>query len=409
MNKIIYLILSMYLLWSCAGQSAHDHSGHEHAEETHAEHEHDSHSQHEEHHDHKTAGHREPHDEHEGHGEHDEKTPALDESQLGLSVLTMQDFTEIVSVSGEIVAAQGDEAGITAVHGGLVVFSGTQLFPGKQLRSGDVLMTISGKELIHDNIELGYAQAYAKFENAKSDFERALELNKDKIVSDNDFLDIKAEYEKAKKDYELIKKHYSEGGQKVVAPMNAYVKDVLVKQGEYVAAGQTLVSLTKNKRLVLRADVPLRHYQKLHSIRSANFTTPYDGRTYSTGDLNGKLISYGKSAEANSLFAPIYFEINNVGNLMAGAYVEIFLKTDPQPNSIAVPKSALLEEAGRHYVFIKHEGQFEKQFVEIDCFDGMNYHVASGLKAGDVVATKNPYQIKLSMMTSSLPAHSHNH
>ena len=68
-----------------------------------------------------------------------------------------------------------------------------------------------------------------------------------------------------------------------------------------------------------------------------------------------------------------------------------------------------MEESGRNYVYIEDQDGFEKRYVSIDCFDGSNYHIVDGLQFGEHVVTKNPYQIKLSSLSSSLPAHSHSH
>lgn len=86
----------------------------------------------------------------------------------------------------------------------------------------------------------------------------------------------------------------------VTAPLGGYIKNCLVKEGDYVSVGQPLVSITQNRRLFLRADVSEKYYGYLHSIQSANFKTPYDNKVYELGELKGRLLSYGKASGGTS-------------------------------------------------------------------------------------------------------------
>lgn len=388
------LLVAAYMFWGTACSHSHDSEehNHDHDDELAQEHIHSEGDDHEHDHDHENEPHAHEHDE-----------------TYGVIEIRPQDFQEVIHTSGKIMPAQGDEITLTATHDGAVVFGSKALFPGETVRAGEKLVTISGKGLIHDNIETTFMDAKAAYETAKANYERAELLNEDKITSDKELAEIKMLFEKAKNNYDAIRQNYSAGGQNVTASTNGYIKEILVSEGQFVNTGQPLLKLTKNKRLVIQADVPQRYFSMLSKIQSANFITPYDQKLHKSEEINGRLISYGKSTGDNSLFTPIYFEVDNVGNLMAGSFVEIYLKTVTIPNAIVVPKSALLEEAGRYYVYAEGEENFEKHYLTIDCNDGEYYHITEGLDIGDHVATKNPYLIKLASMSNALPAHSHQH
>lgn len=401
MKKIIipfFIVSCLFFGTSCTNN--HDSQEHDHKDEltqVHTDTEGDDHG-----HDHENDdNHNHQEEAHEAEQEHDET--------YGVIEIRPQDFQEVIHTSGKIMPAQGDEITLTATHDGAVVFGSKALFPGETVSAGEKLVTISGRSLIHDNIETTFLDAKTAYETAKANYERARLLNEDKITSDKNLAEIKMVFEKAKNNYEIIRQNYSAGGQNVTAPTHGFVKEILVTEGQFVNTGQPLIRITKNKRLVVQADVPQRYFSMLSKIQSANFITPYDQKLHKSEELNGRLISYGKSTGDNSLFTPIYFEVDNVGNLMAGSFVEIYLKTVTIPNAIVVPKSALLEEAGRYYVFAEGEENFEKHYLTIDCNDGENYHITGGLELGDHIATKNPYLIKLASMSTSLPAHSHQH
>ena len=70
-------------------------------------------------------------------------------------------------------------------------------------------------------------------------------MNKDKIISDKELLDIKLEYEQANNRFEVIKRNYSGGGQKVSATISGYIKDVFVSEGQFVSTGQPLLKMER--------------------------------------------------------------------------------------------------------------------------------------------------------------------
>ncbi len=249
-----------------------------------------------------------------------------------------------------------------------------------------------------------FQQAKSIYEKAKTDFKRAKELIKNKLISEKEFLEIKVNYENSKAVYENIAQNYSIGGDRITAPITGFIKNVYVNEGQYVEMGQPIASIVKNKRLIIKAEVSQKYFSKLPEIYSANFITPYDNKTYDIEDLNGKLISYGKNTDKTSFYTPVYFEIDNRGNLISGSFIEIFLKANAILNALIVPYAALIEEQGNFYVYVQISGEtFEKREVKLGANDGINVQILSGIKENERVVTKGAYRIKLATMASALP------
>jgi len=326
------------------------------------------------------------------------------------SPLKKQAFSEIIKTSGQILSAPGDEMIVTAKASGIVLFSGNKTVIGSEVNTGTNLFTISAGDLAEGNVDLKYKEAKANFEKSKADYERSRELVKDKLVSEKDYLQTKSIFENAQLTFNTIAKNYSSNGQSVSATMNGFVKNIFVTEGQFVEAGTTLATISKNKKLILQANVSQKYFAKLPSIASSNFKTTDNGMVYSTQELNGKVISYGKSTSANSPFIPITFEIDNTGNLIPGSVVEVYLKSFPIPDALIIPTSSLIEEQGNFFVYVQTEGEsFQKREVKIGASDGINVQLLSGVAEGERVVTKGGYQIKLSTASGTLPAHGHEH
>ena len=134
------------------------------------------------------------------------------------------------------------------------------------------------------------------------------------------------QYETARIAYEAQGKHATASGVAVSSSLSGYIKNRLVSQGEYVSVGQPIVTVTKNRRLQLRADVPMENINLLSQISGANFQMVGSKNVYSTEALHGRVLSYARSVSDGSAFLPITLEFDNVGDLVSGAFAMVWLQ-----------------------------------------------------------------------------------
>lgn len=401
MKKIYLLgVLCTYLLAGCAGTATHEeHDEHDEHEHTHAHEPHDHES--EEGHEH----------EHEAGGAHAGEIifkEALAKA-VGLETVTVEPgpFVDVLKTTGSVLTAQGDESVVVATVPGIVSFGNLPFVDGTPVRKGQTILSLASNTLSDGNYALKIKLAY---ETAKKEYERMQDLVGDKIVSAKDFEQARLNYENARAAYDAVNGKETTKGVAMVSPLTGYLKNLQVKEGDYVAVGQPLATISQNSRLVLRADVSEKYYHFLPMIRSANFRTPYDDELYKLSDLHGRLLSYGKAAGTDSFYVPVTFEFDNKGAVVPGSFVEIYLLTAPMENVLSVPVSALIEEQGIYSVYIRlDEEGYKKQEVTLGANNGSEVQILSGLKAGDRVVTRGAYQIKLSSASNAIPAHSHQH
>ena len=365
----------------------------------HEEHEHDHEMHHEE---------EEAHA-HEAHGAGEVVFKKQDAEAIGLQTQTVQPgvFSEVIKTSGQIQSAQGSETVLVATVPGVVTLGDTRFVDGTAVRKGQSVLSLASNTLSDGDVAIRIKNAY---QTAKREFERMEQLIGDKIVSQKDYEQARLTYENAKVAYDAIQGKQSVRGVAVTAPMNGFLKNILVKEGDYVTVGQPLATISQNNRLLLRADVSEKNYARLPMIRSAHFKTPYDDKVYKLDELDGRLLSYGKSSGNNSFYIPVLFEFDNKGAVIAGSYVEVYLLGKPMEQVLSVPTSALVEEQGLYCVYLRlDEDCYKKQYVTLGADNGEAVQILSGLKTGDEVVTKGAYQIKLASASNAIPAHTHHH
>lgn len=375
---------SMLLLWSC-GTGSHGHPVHE----------------------------EEPsgvHEVHAGEASHSDEIvlPAAKAEAAGVEAepAVPGKFHGVIKTGGQILPAAGDEATVAAPADGIVSLA-SGLYEGTAVKKGQPLFSLLSGNL-QDGNSIGKARV--AYEAAKAEYERASGLVDSKIVSRKDFLKIKENYENARIAYEALRPNADGTGVSVTAPFDGYIKDILVKEGDYVSTGTPMVTVAQDRRLVLKADLSQRYYGLKGGIVSANFRTPYSAQTFSLADLSGRLVSSGRNVTGTSYYIPVTFEFDNRGMVVPGSFAEVWLLTRTRDNVISVPESALTEEQGVNYVYIRIDDDcYRKQAVTLGESDGMRTEVLSGVSAGDNVVVKGAYHVKLASASNVIPAHTHNH
>ena len=434
-----------FLFAACGGRGTHSHENctHDHAEHSHTEHSHEHHDHeahdHEHSHDHDAhaghdhAGHDHDHahegHSHEGHNHdahahegHAHESHGHDHAHgegiaftrvqaeaagLRVEVVEEQPFYGVIKTAGHIQAPTGSEAVVVAASAGVLYYTDASIAEGQAVSQGKTLAGISAKKL-QDGDPL--VKARLAFETAQAEYERALRLVDDKIISAKEFEQIRLRYETAKTTYEGQAQGMTDKGASVTWPMGGYIKQLLVPNGAYVEVGQPIAVVTQTRKLQLRADVAPQYYAQLSKVSAAHFRPSYTDRLYKTADMNGRLVAYGKAAvEGTSHYLPVTIEFDNVGDIIPGAYAEVYLLTVPEEGVVSVPVSALTEEQGLYYVYVQVcEEEFMKREVHPGRRNGERVEILHGIHHGERVVTHGAYQVKLASVTTAIP-HGHSH
>ena len=394
-NRLFAFAAASAMLLSACGHHDHDHE-HDHG------------------HVHIHGGHSHGHEDGDEHDhDHEDGVIVFSEEQaemagLETETLALGSFAEVIRVSGQVSAAQGDEAAIVARTSGIVNYTRDHLSEGSEVRNGEVIARVSAEGIAGGDV---IAQSNLALATAKAAYERAQRLISDSIISQKEFEKAQLEYESAR--LAANAGNGGKGGASVASPLKGFIKQVLVKQGEYVEAGQIIATVTKSCNLQLRAEVPERHFSSLTKIRSANFMMGYDDIARSLDELGGHLVAIGKIADEGSAYIPVTFEFTNTGSVVPGSFADIWLIMQNRENVLTVPVSALSEAQGVFYAFIQHDDDddhFERRELRIGSSDGLRVEVLSGLAEGEKVVIKGVSQVKMAGATGVIPdAHNHSH
>jgi len=334
----------------------------------------------------------------------------LDTSMIKVITLRKQPFAFVLKTGGTIIGDNKDIVVLSSKTAGVVRFRENPLYPGVKVVRGQALFLISGEQLAGENTDLRYRQIKSDLERASANFERAGKLITDRIITEEQFLEAKNEYQKILNEFNELSPSYGDGGNTFRSEANGYISEVFVREGQRVMPGDPLLKILKEGSLILKANVPPVDPEILSSVGEASFRVAYNDRLFNTREMGGQKISYGKSTEGNSFHVPVYFRIDYDPRLIEGTYAEVWLKDRETEDTIVVPNTALMEEFGKMYVYTRDsDGDFVKRYITTGYSDGENTLVTSGLAESESIVASGAYAVKLSQTSSSAPAHNHAH
>ncbi len=316
-------------------------------------------------------------------------------------------FGHVIKTTAQVRSAQADEILVTAKATGIVSMTGSSILEGNGVTNSQGLFTITGSGLADNNSAVRYSEAKNNYEKAKADYDRATVLAEDKIVSEKELLQARNQYENTKSVYDNLRENFNASGQSVTSPMTGFIKKLFVTNGQYVEVGQPLVTVSQNRTLVLRAEVQQKWAPYLETISTATIRNTGEGKTYSLEELNGKVLSFGKSATDDSYLIPVTLQISNNGSFVPGSFVELYLMTVTNSEALTLPNSAIIEEQGNYFLFVQITPElFEKREIKTGATDGIKTEIVQGITADERVVTKGAILIRLAQATGTLDAHS---
>ena len=130
-----------------------------------------------------------------------------------------------------------------------------------------------------------------------------------------------------------------------------------------------------------------------------------------TGKAGGRLVFISPEVDEHNHTIRLLYELPNPeGRFRAGEHLTLFIEGRHAGDAIAIPDSAIVEEAGQPVAFVQVGGEtFAKRELTLGLRDGGLVQVLRGLKEGERVVTRGAMSIRLASTANSLPAHGHVH
>jgi len=246
----------------------------------------------------------------------------------------------------------------------------------------------------------------AEYERTEDEYERKLSLSEDNIVSKAELAQAKSAYDAAKAEYDNLAKYFQNGAFSAISDIDGYIDEVYVSIGDYVEAGQKLACVSHYSRYQVTAKVPSKYASELNHIEDAVFTDAA-GNIFRLRDIDGHLITAGRSVSIENPLIPVTFEVRGKLGAVPGSFVDMRIVTKSADSVLTTDSRAIVEESGNFFVYKQLNPElYQKVQVSIGATDGLRTVINSGLQDGDIIVSKGAVILKLAQAAGTLDAHS---
>ena len=248
---------------------------------------------------------------------------------------------------------------------------------GGNVVAGQPLFTLDGSLA-----QAALNEATANLDNSRRAAARAGQLSKDKLIA-------QADYDRARATLgvdqaRVASARTSLSKMTLRAPFSGQIGLREVSVGEYVIAGQELVTLVRLDPIEVDFSVPVSVLRQLS--RGQKISITIDG---SPNDrFGGEVVAIDPSIDVNSRSVKLRAQIANPdGRLRPGQFAQLILQDDANAKGLLVPEQALMQAGDERFVYTVVDGAAKKAVVKTGARVPGKVQVVEGLKAGDVVIT----------------------
>lgn len=306
------------------------------------------------------------------------------------TIVARQDrWPNTLSVIGTVAAVQG--VNVSADLPGIV--SRIAFESGGSVREGDVLVELDTRQ---ERAQL--AEAQAERDLAELNFTRLEGLVNEGAVSKAEFDRAAAEQKQTEARVEEIRATIDR--KTIRAPFGGILGIRQVNLGQFLSAGDPVVSLQSLDPIYVNFGVPQQHAGKLQAGYTVRIIAADAGDMVSNGTITAKDSQVDQATRNMQIQAAI---ANPRGTLRPGMFVQVEVPVGASRTVVPVPASAVSYAPYGDSVFIVTELKDAKgreykgvrqQFVKIEGSRGDQVAVISGVKPGEEVVTSGVFKLR---------------
>ncbi|HEY0765124.1 MAG TPA: efflux RND transporter periplasmic adaptor subunit [Pyrinomonadaceae bacterium] len=166
----------------------------------------------------------------------------------------------------------------------------------------------------------------------------------------------------------------------VIAPLDGIVQEKKTSVGEYLAAGAPVVDIVKMDPLRLRAQIPERESQTVHTGQDVRVTVEGDPIVYL-----GKIMRLSPVIAEQNRMLMVEADVRNNGKLRPGSFAHAEIVTNDAKMAVTVPNNAIVTFAGIEKVIVVQNGKALEKPITTGRRTAEFTEIVSGISVGEKV------------------------
>ncbi len=191
------------------------------------------------------------------------------------------------------------------------------------------------------------------------------------------------------------------------SPRNGTILAMHAVSGEVARADASLVTVGDNASLWVWADLYEDQYAKVAEAQRARpLTAAVSVKAFPGSTFTGTVDFLSPAMSESSRTVKLRIAVPNPeGKLLAGMFADVDLFLPGEDQALTVPKRAVMEDEGRSFVFVHHDGPY---YVRRKVMTGRTFgewvEIVSGLKGGETVVADGAFLMKSDVLRSKMGA-----
>lgn len=247
---------------------------------------------------------------------------------------------------------------------------------GDPVRQGQVMVRLN-----KDELSLKWRQAKEAAADASTNYDRIEALYERSMVSQSEYDAARLRLDNATISLEEAQLNLAYAD--ISAPIAGVVTQRLVEMGDLVRGNQEVFVIADLSPLLVKIFAPEQHIFHLHPGQEATIAAEALPDT----SFRGRIRMISPEVDPASGTVKVTLEVASGGVLKPGMFATVRIITERRPQTLSIPKKALILETDADDVFLIDDGKVRRVAVELGFAEGDQVEVVSGLKEGDQVVT----------------------
>ncbi len=291
--------------------------------------------------------------------------------------VSMKPFSKYFTATGELEAI--NEAYISPEVGGQI--TRINVVEGQKIKKGQLLAKLN-TSVIEKNID----EVRTQLDLAEIFYKKQTELWEQGIGSERQYLETKHNYENLKNKLASLQEQYNMSV--LHSPINGYVEDIMLKQGELASPGMQMMQIVDLDYLYVAAKLSEAYLPVMKEGEIVTITFP----SFPDMEIEGPITRIGNVINKQNRTFRVEIKIDNKkGLLKPNLLANILINDYNSEASLVVPSMIVREDLVGSYLYVaeKNGGTLiaKKKYIEVGRAYNGNTEVISGITENDQIIT----------------------
>lgn len=294
--------------------------------------------------------------------------------------VTAENIPKLVNALGSLSAVQSVD--ISSETSGRI--ASINFKSGQQVAKGMPIV-----QLDNEQAQANYQSAVADYQLARGNYERGVPLLKLGGISKQNLDQLKAKVATTKATVQSMLAALNQ--KQVVAPFSGVLGAFNYQVGDYVKAGDTLVTLVNSQELHANYNLTDEYLPELHSGQWVQVMSS----TYPNKQFFGTVTYISPTVSQVSRMVAVEATIENKNGLLSsGMFVHVQQKLGMIKNTIVIPAAAVGADIKGYYVFRVTNNKASKVYLKVGIQLPNKMQILHGLTVGDVIVVAGQQKLE---------------